>query len=215
MSLFFLHHSPKSCIPCTAPRHAERKHEKRPLLLNSGSGCEFLAVLHCDFVSLCAGKYVDTALDLYVCVSVGTFISLCLPFCDNLYVCMRVEFLCSCLRVYPSVFSFVCSRLVSVCLMCWILSMLLSVSVFMQPMIVCIYASQSCMGIPVSMLSYVSYQYWRVCKDLITLLISPWCDMFLQFTGRWLTVSVSSMLLGAEWPKKEPWSFRLTERVPC
>lgn len=132
MSLFFLHHSPGSCIPCTAPYSGERKDDgKTPLFLDNGSGCEFFAELCCDLVSLCAGRYLDMALAVYVCVNAGAFISVPLPFCERLYVCTRVEFMCSCLPVYPSVFSSVCLCLVSVFLMCWILSMLLSVPVFM------------------------------------------------------------------------------------
>lgn len=154
MSLFFLHHSPGTCIPCTAPCSGERKGE-RPLFLDSGSGCEFLAELCCGLVSLCTGWYLEMALDM--CAWMQVLLFLCLPpFCRCLYVCMRVEFECFCLCVYSSAFSCVCLCLFSVCLMCWILHMLLSVPVFMQPMIVCIYPSQLWMYIPVSIFSYVS-----------------------------------------------------------
>lgn len=97
-----------------------------------GSGC--VCVCECRYFRFC----VSPILWVYVCVREGWV-------CVFLFVC-----------VYPSVFSCVCLCLVSVCLMCWILSMLLSVPVFMQPMIVCIYASQLYMCIPVSMLSYRS-----------------------------------------------------------
>ena len=95
-----------------------------------------------------------------MCVNAGTFISVSLSFCDSLYVCMRVEFVCSCLRVYPSVFSFVCSCLVSVCLMCWILSMLLSVPV---------YAANDCVYLCLSVVYVYSSEHTFICLLLTSI----------------------------------------------
>lgn len=114
-----------------------------------------------------------------------------------------------------SIFSFVCLCLVSVCLMCRILSMLLSVPIWCSHW-VWVFMPLLCVCIPVSLLPYVSgllegvHRYWRVCNSLMALWVSPWCDVFQQVRGMWLTLSVSSMLLGGEWPKKEPWSCRWT-----
>lgn len=94
MSLFFLHCSPGSCIPCAAPYVGERKDEKRPLFLDSGGGYEFLAELCCDLVSPCIGWYLDVALG-YVCVCECRYFHFCLP--HSVSVSMRVEFVCICL----------------------------------------------------------------------------------------------------------------------
>lgn len=89
MPLFFLHYIPEFCIPCTVLYSGETKDERRSLLLGSGSGCDFLAVLQCS--SLCAQQYLDTALDMYLWVNAGTLVFVSLAFCGSLYVRVRVE----------------------------------------------------------------------------------------------------------------------------
>lgn len=145
---------------------------------------------------------------LWICMCVWI---VCVPFCENLYVCMRVEFVCSCLCVW------VCIQL-CVFVSCFCvpnmldLSMPLPVPIFMHPMSVCIYASLSCMCIAVSILSECScLPVWKdVQRSYNTVCVTPFCS---SQTRDWL--SVSSMLLRAEWLKKEPWNFRWTWRVPC
>lgn len=172
-----------------------RERWKRPLLLNSASGSVFPPVLYCDFFSLCAGHYLDVALVVYVCVWMQALsISLCLPCCENLCswglsLCVPV-YLCVSTHVFTScfcVFDVLGLKDASACACLYAAN----VCVFMP--LRCVYVFQwACFHKP------PAYQYWRVCKGLIMLHVSPWCDTFLQFTGRWLTVSVSCMLLGAE-----------------
>lgn len=119
---------------------------KRPLLLNSASDCVFPPVLCCDFFSLCVGYYLDMALVACVWMQ-ALFISVSPMLWE--FVFMMVEFVCFCLPVCIHL----CVHVLFLCLMYWVLRMLLPVPVFMQPMFVCIYASQLCMCIPVSMLS--------------------------------------------------------------
>lgn len=89
---------------------------------------------------------------LWLCVWMqALFISVCLP---GWTVCAHVGWVC--VSLFTCVHPSVCSCLVSVCLMRWLLRMLLPVPVFMQPVFVCIYTSQMCICIPVSMLSSAS-----------------------------------------------------------
>lgn len=84
---------------------------KRPLFLNSESGCVFPLVLHCHFFSLCVGHYLDVA--LVVCVNAGTFHfcgsprldSLCswgLSLCVPVYLCASICVFMSCFCVFDA-----------------------------------------------------------------------------------------------------------------
>lgn len=177
MSLFFLHYILGFCIPCTVPYSGERKDEKKLLLLGSGSGCDFLSVLQCD--SLCARQYLDTALDMYVWVNAGTLVSVSLTFCGSLYVCMRVEFVCSCLPLQLCVF---------VSCFC-----VFDVSDFKYASLcACLHAATECGCLCLCHVcvflwacfhTSLTYPYWRVCNSLIALCVHfplVWCVLAVQ-----------------------------------